>query len=86
MLLAAGCGPASAVGQEENASTRAPLPAGNTAAAAAPSALTRPATIADQGTIEALLGDHFFDPQVLVVKVGTTVKWRNSSGTHCDLA
>jgi len=29
-----------------------------------------------------LVGDHFFDPQVLLVKVGTTVTWRNSSGTH----
>jgi len=44
--------------------------------------VTRPTTAAGQRTIEVLLGDHFFDPQVLVVKVGTTVTWRNSSGTH----
>lgn len=28
------------------------------------------------------MGDHFIDPQVLIIRVGTTVTWRNSSGYH----
>ena len=29
-----------------------------------------------------IIGDHFVDPQTVVVRVGTTVTWRNSSGQH----
>lgn len=29
-----------------------------------------------------IIGDHFIDPQTVVVKAGTTVTWRNSSGQH----
>ena len=54
----------------------------NTPVAASPGAVARPTTAAGQGKIEVLLGDHFFDPQMVVVKVGTTVTWRNSSGAH----
>jgi plastocyanin len=81
-LLAASCAQASVATQDENASTREPRAASKTPASASPSVVNRTATVADQETIEVLLGDHFVDPQMLVVKAGTTVKWRNSSGTH----
>lgn len=81
VLLAAACGPASTGGQPGTS----PLPARQTEvrpAAPSPAAATRPPAAADPRNVEALLGDHFFDPQVIVVKVGATVTWRNSSGTH----
>lgn len=28
------------------------------------------------------IGDHYVDPYTVTVKVGATVTWRNSSGTH----
>ena len=40
-----------------------------------------PTTPGSEGTI-VIIGDHFVDPQTVIVKVGTTVTWRNSSGQH----
>lgn len=76
--LWAGCTPAQAVPEATAAGVVA------TPAAARPTAPgARVATAsADPSTFEALLGDHFFDPQVIRVKSGTTVVWRNSSGAH----
>lgn len=39
---------------------------------------------ADPGTDGSIvtIGDHFIDPVTVVVKAGTTVTWRNSSGQH----
>jgi plastocyanin len=82
VLLAAGCVQAGVPGQDERASTRTPRAVGNTPAAVSPTAVVRPTSTAGKGTVEVLLGDHFVDPQVVTVKVGTTVIWRNSSGTH----
>ena len=81
VLLAAGCGQASVAGPDQSASTRAPRTPDNTAPAAAPSGVVEPAVLGSEGTT-VLIGDHFIDPQTLVVKVGTTVTWRNSSGYH----
>jgi plastocyanin len=81
VLLAAGCSAVDGAGQREISSTRAPRTAGNTAAAASPSAANQPTATAGTG-VEVQIGDHYVDPQTVTVKVGTTVMWRNSSGTH----
>ena len=80
ILVVASCGPMRPAVQDERASTRAPGVARDIPDAA--SRAPRPTTTSDERTVEVLVGDHFFDPQVLLVKVGTTVTWRNSSGTH----
>lgn len=82
VLLAGACAPANVSGGTESAPAPVPRPAESRPTVASPSATSRPAAAADPRTFEALLGDHFFDPQVIVVKVGTTVIWRNSSGSH----
>lgn len=82
VLLAAGCSLAGVPGQDESASTGAPRTADRTPAAASPSAVTGPTTTAGQGGIVVQIGDHYVDPQLVMVKVGTTVTWRNSSGQH----
>jgi plastocyanin len=79
LLLGASCGTARVATQDGSTSSLAPRASVNSSAAA--SATPRPAATG-QRTVEVLVGDHFFDPQVLLVKVGTTVTWRSSSGTH----
>ena len=81
LLLAAGYSPAGAPGQDENTSTRAPRAADRAPTTASPSAAVASATAGIEGTV-VTIGDHFIDPQTIVVKVGTTVTWRNSSGYH----
>lgn len=80
LVLAAGCTSAGAPGQEETASTRAPRAADRTPTTASPR-VVESAGPGGEGTV-ITIGDHFIDPQTLVVKVGTTVTWRNSSGYH----
>lgn len=82
VVLTAACSAGSVAGHDESTPTRAPRPAASAPAAASASAATGTAKAAGQGTIEALLGDHFFDPQVIALRVGMTVTWRNSSGSH----
>lgn len=44
--------------------------------------VTPPPAPAGSGTPVVNVGDHFIEPPVLVVKVGTTVTWRYNSGSH----
>lgn len=44
--------------------------------------LPRPTTTLGPVGIEVQVGDHYIDPVLLTIKVGTTVVWRNSSGQH----
>lgn len=82
VLLAAACARANVSGGTASAPAPVPRTAESRPTVASPSATSRPAAAADPRTFEALLGDHFFDPQVIAVKVGATVVWRNSSGVH----
>ena len=81
VLLAVGCGAAALPGQSESTPTRALRTPTNAPAAAPPSAVAGSADPGSDGTI-VIIGDHFVDPQTVVVKVGATVTWRNSSGQH----
>lgn len=78
LLLAAACGSVDVPGQGASVST-AP---GRTPVAASSTPVARPTSGASQPANEVQLGDHYVDPQLLTVKVGTTVTWRNSSGQH----
>ncbi|HJW50209.1 MAG TPA: plastocyanin/azurin family copper-binding protein [Candidatus Limnocylindria bacterium] len=81
MLLAAGCSAATVPRQDGNTPTRTPRAADRTPGAASPTGVAASATPDVDGTI-VIMGDHFIDPQTVVVKAGTTVIWRNSSGQH----
>lgn len=74
-LVAASCG---AAVQSAGAST--PAPVGATAVrgalAGGPSAGTTAAATLPNVSATVSLGEHFFDPPLLVVRVGTTVTWR----------
>ena len=82
LLLAAGCSAASLPGQDGNASSRATGAADRTPVAGSSTAVATPTTTTVRAENEVQLGDHYVDPEVLTVKVGTTVTWRNSSGQH----
>jgi len=43
------------------------------------------ATSADDKTVVVQLGEHFFDPSSITVKVGTTVIWRNNGQQTHDI-
>ena len=43
------------------------------------------ATSADDKTVVVQLGEHFFDPSSITVKVGTTVVWRNNGQQTHDI-
>ena len=43
------------------------------------------ATSADEKTVVVQLGEHFFDPSSITVKVGTTVIWRNNGQQTHDI-
>lgn len=81
VLLAVGCSAAALPGRSEDPSARASLTPNNARRAASPSAVSGSATPGTDGTI-VIIGDHFIDPVTVVVKAGTTVTWRNSSGQH----
>ena len=43
------------------------------------------ATSADDKTVVVQLGEHFFDPSSITVRVGTTVIWRNNGQQTHDI-
>ncbi|MDP9251510.1 MAG: plastocyanin/azurin family copper-binding protein [Chloroflexota bacterium] len=64
------------------ASTARPVPS----VSARPATATPTATAtADDKTVLVQLGEHFFDPSAIKVKVGTTVTWRNNGQQTHDL-
>ena len=80
LLLTAACGPAP--GQPAPAvATSAPVVA---TASATPAPTASPTPTAAIATIE--MGDNFFDPAQLTVKVGTTVIWKVVGQSTHDLA
>ena len=66
-------------------------PAANTArptqsvSAAPVTATPASATSADDKTVVVQLGEHFFDPSSITVRVGTTVIWRNNGQQTHDI-
>jgi plastocyanin len=80
LLLTAACGPAP--GQPApTVATSAPVVA---TASATPAPTASPTPTAAIATIE--MGDNFFDPAQLTVKVGTTVTWKVVGQSTHDLA
>jgi plastocyanin len=69
----------------QTAPTASAAPLSTTAPAAATAAPTTAAT-ATPATALIELGDHFFDPAQLTVKVGTTVTWKSVGQSTHDLA
>ena len=67
----------------------APTPAATTSPAAATASVAPALTASPAPTPAAALielGDHFFDPAQLTVKVGTTVTWKSVGQSTHDLA
>jgi plastocyanin len=81
ILLTAACGAAPSQPAAEAVATSAPA-AATASPAAAPTA--SPTPTAAVATIE--MGDNFFDPAQLTVKVGTTVTWKVVGQSTHDLA
>jgi plastocyanin len=83
VALAAACGGSPSQSAPTAAATTAP--AATTAAATATTAPTAtPAATPAVAVIE--MGDHFFAPAQLTVKVGTTVTWKSVGQSTHDLA
>jgi len=73
-----------------SACASAEAPAVSTRPAASTSARPTTATPAatatvDERTVLVQLGEHFFDPSAIKVKVGTTVTWRNNGQQTHDV-
>jgi len=73
-----------------SACASAEAPAASTRPAASTSARPTTATPAatatvDERTVLVQLGEHFFDPSAIKVKVGTTVTWRNNGQQTHDV-
>ena len=84
LVLTAACGTGSGQSAPTAAATPA-APAATTAAATATPAPTVTPTIAP-ASVAIEMGDHFFDPAQLTVKVGATVTWKSVGQSTHDLA
>ena len=67
------------------ASTARPTQPTQGVSAAPVTALPAATTSADDKTVVVQLGEHFFDPSSITVKVGTTVIWRNNGQQVHDI-
>lgn len=83
LAVTTACGAAPSQNAPTAAATAAPAAATTAATAAAAPAATPTATPAS-AVIE--MGDHFFDPAQLTVKVGATVTWKSVGQSGHDLA
>jgi plastocyanin len=80
LALTTACGAVPA----QTARTAAPTTSPAATVSSAPALTASPAPTPAATLIE--LGDHFFDPAQLTVKVGTTVTWRSVGQSTHDLA
>ncbi len=85
MTTACGTAPSQNAPTAPTAAATAPAPTTAPAAATATAAPTAAPT-ASPATALIELGDHFFDPAQLTVKVGTTVTWKSVGQSTHDLA
>ena len=84
-LLVAGL-VASACASAVPAASTAPATQPTQGFSAAPVTATPAATTsADDTTVVVQLGEHFFDPSSITIKVGTTVIWRNNGQQVHDI-
>ena len=84
-LLVAGL-VASACASAVPAASTAPATQPTQGFSAAPVTATPAATTsADDKTVVVQLGEHFFDPSSITIKVGTTVIWRNNGQQVHDI-
>jgi plastocyanin len=67
------------------ASTARPTQPTQGVSAAPVTATPAATTSADEKTVVVQLGEHFFDPSSITVKVGTTVIWRNNGQQVHDI-
>ena len=83
--LATACGAAPSQSAPTAAATTAPVA---TTAPAVATATTAPTSTPTATPANALIemGDHFFDPAQITVKVGTTVSWKSVGQATHDLA
>jgi plastocyanin len=87
LTLTTSCGAApaqSAATATLPAATTAPAPA--TTAPAFTTTAPTPSPTATTAPAQIEMGDHFFDPAQLTVKVGTTVTWKDVGQSTHDLA
>jgi plastocyanin len=80
-VLATSCGASPSQTTPTTAATTAPA---ETTATAAPAVTASPTPTASVAVVE--MGDNFFDPAQLTVKVGTTVTWKVVGQSTHDLA
>lgn len=83
--LATACGAAPSQNSPTAAVTTAPVATTAPAVATATAAPT-PTPTATSANAVIEMGDHFFDPAQLTVKVGTTVTWKSVGQSTHDLA
>ncbi len=76
-LVASACAPSAPA-----ATTARPTQSESARPATATPAAT---TSSDDKTVVVQLGEHFFDPSSITVKVGTTVTWRNNGQQVHDI-
>jgi len=67
------------------ASTGRPTPSTQGVSAAPVTSTPASTTSADDKTVVVQLGEHFFDPSSITVRVGTTVVWRNNGQQTHDI-
>ena len=85
LVLTAACGAGSGQSAPTAAATPAAPAATTTAAATATATPTATPSVAP-ATVVIEMGDHFFDPAQLTVKVGATVTWKSVGQSTHDLA
>jgi plastocyanin len=87
--LAASCGGAPSQAPSTATATNPPATSVPAATATTAPVTAAPATASPAPTVAVALiemGDHFFDPAQLTVKVGTTVTWKSVGQSTHDLA
>ncbi|MEO8633313.1 MAG: plastocyanin/azurin family copper-binding protein [Chloroflexota bacterium] len=84
LAMATGCGATPSQTAPTAATTITPALATTAATASTPTLAASPTARAAVAVIE--MGDHFFDPAQLTVKVGSTVTWKSVGQSTHDLA
>jgi plastocyanin len=84
LTLTTACG--ATPGQNAPTAAATTAPAATTAAAATATAAPTATPTATPTTLVIEMGDHFFAPAQLTVKVGTTVTWKSVGQSTHDLA
>jgi len=84
-IIVAGLAACACASTTPAASTARPTQPTQGVSAAPVTATPAATTSADEKTVVVQLGEHFFDPSSITVKVGTTVIWRNNGQQVHDI-